>query len=208
MKYISQFFSSNGSCSIKRSNRCNVFRGKFASMMIFSAEYRLGMQKIAVAFTRGASVFFCHILHIFFLRAKKKMFWVYARRIVTFMANKKSLFNFSIMDCPRNPMSQICLCFSFSSLRQRTVIIFSGFCGFCRAIPNPTTLSLFYMLPKQFLNSLWSTLTFYATIFTFAIFYFKWPSVKLLSTSYTNYWYRRFTFHNGYIISRPKGVCQ
>lgn len=88
------------------------------------------------------------ILAIFEITSKKKMFGIYARRIVAMMTNLQAFGNWPKMQLPRGPVrSRV-----FPSLG--TIPNHSIFISVNSTMPNPTSLRFFGMPPKPLFESL------------------------------------------------------
>lgn len=113
--------------------------GRFFSNLRDGFIIQLGQ---SVSFSMNMPAFCLSICHIVGLASKKKMFRIYATRVITFMANKHSVRNFSIEYFPRCSMRQLRA--DVSAATNSTVTISNG------TSPLPTTLCLENFLEKSF----------------------------------------------------------
>lgn len=94
-------------------------------------------------FKRIKSVFINTITHIVGLSSNEKMIWTNASRIITFMTDKHSLWNFSNMNHVRNSMSEHVL--AFSAAHSNSSISFRIF----GSKPNPARFCFFDFFKKS-----------------------------------------------------------
>lgn len=142
MSYCSQinaiFFSEEGLLSMSSAKFSSYFKNiRFIknAIGIFLSWFWLGRLSSHVAsFFRGT------IQRIIFICTNKKMIGVYARWIVTFMTNNKTIGNFAKCEHIRNSM-----CFGCFSVKLKMPVSFSIFCS----SPKPTIFSLFNFIPKS-----------------------------------------------------------
>lgn len=94
----------------------------------------------------GYSAFFSSVLQIIFGGSKKQMIWIYARGIVAFMTNKKSIFYWANTTFIRKSVSALC---SFSTKLKKSITIFVFGSG-----PNPAIIRFLNFIPESFHNVL------------------------------------------------------
>lgn len=72
----------------------------FPSSAGFSDSYYLFIRKFS-----KKSAFVGHVIHVLFVRSKKEVSRIYATRVVAFVEDMQSIFNFSVVNRPRKPMA-------------------------------------------------------------------------------------------------------
>ena len=88
------------------------------------------------------SSFFVSVMGIIFLRTKEKMIRVYARRVVAYMADQKTLWNLSLKDFISYSVNRL-LSFVYPNSSIRKFVISS------KAVPFPTATRFFFDVFKK-----------------------------------------------------------
>lgn len=122
--------------------------GKLCGSGVFSSQRRIGtfvvfpfgFPEVLESFSAFKPTLLQRVLHIVLLVSKKKVFWSYAFRMVAFVKNPKTVWNWSINKFPRMSM-----CANLISVYVKHAVscVFSKF-------PSPASvITFFHMVPKR-----------------------------------------------------------
>lgn len=118
------YFSLRFNCRIFRSYLKDLCLSKFGSAAIFSFR----------SMSSNGPSFFSHIFTVLFGCSKPQVGWINTWRIITSVANEKTVRNFSIVYFPRNSMSSFVFKVSIPVLR--------------RSDPYPAIVSFINLIPE------------------------------------------------------------
>ena len=89
-------FSLMYTCCILRAYFDNLLRRELSISMMFAACYLFGMGMRSLTIASCHTVFLDSIFYVFILCSKKQMAWINARRIVAFVTDKISIWDWAI----------------------------------------------------------------------------------------------------------------
>lgn len=149
---------------------CNVFVPSFIRNMHISNFFYYFIRKanFCYLFSSCHLPFFGRIFHIFFMCSKFEMGRINASRSIatrTVVENFYMFWNYSVMKLPRKA---ICFMWTFpiSSIQLSITTTF-------RSCPQPTSRSLFNILPETFMNGFCSVF-----VITFSTIFRRWNCIR------------------------------
>lgn len=176
---------------------------EFGARVVFPSTEQFRMQSGSVEVSCGGSPFGGHVSHVVRLASKKKMIRINTSPVVTFMTDKHTCWDRSVVQFPRYAVGEELPAFPARTPTESSISPCSA-----GSFPLPAVISLLNFSPEQFGDSFTGPSAGPTTKLTLTCPDFERPGQELFSTLFANpFDVSMFSFH-GWHRTRQEIICQ